>query len=96
MRKQLESTLEKDLQEKCDFLKLAIDCNLDMIKESVINKISKGDRTAQQSIIVQVKTLAVQAQQLKENCNPLINAKTLKDFTKIIQLSFVKCSNNLL
>ena len=94
----MKETLEKRLitGDICDFLKLAIDGNLDMIKESVINKMSKRDWIAQQSIIVQVKTLAVQAQQLKKNCKSLINAKTLEDFTKVIQLSFVKYSNNLL
>ena len=63
--KELKKTLElieKRLQETCDFLKIAIDGNLETIKESVINKMSKGDRTAQQSITVQVKTLAGQAQ----------------------------------
>ena len=83
LKKSLE-LIEKRLQETCDFLKLAIDGNLEMIKENDINKMSKGDQTAQQSIIVQVKTIAVQAQQLKEYCQPLINAKTLEDFSKII------------
>lgn len=65
-------------------LKEAIDDRVGDVDDKKLNKLSKGSRPVIHSLIRAVKGMSVGAKKLQLHCQPLIDAKTLEEFMKLL------------